>query len=75
MASKIPESLKVPLRGITSSSEIVVGPSMDPKGQENEPRPKLLSPNEDELYHKEEERINQKVRFSQSLNPFMSVIP
>lgn len=61
MATKIPESLKVPVRGGKLSPEAVKGLSMDLKGQENVPNPKAVSLNDHEHYHKEEHNINQKV--------------
>ena len=63
MATKLQESLKVSVRGV-KSPEVIVGSSMDPKGQEHDPNPKSTSHNGDEHYHKEEHHINQKVTTS-----------
>ena len=61
MATKLHESLKVPIRGgVKHSPEIVLRPSMDPKNAEDELVTKLN--NGEEIYvHREEHNINQKV--------------
>lgn len=61
MATKLHEPFKVPIRGVKPSPEVVLGPSMDPKGQEHEPVKKSIPSNGEEVYHQEEHNINQKV--------------